>query len=119
MRIIRLCVVLGLTTSLSGCFCWGCFVPLSPPPPSKPRIENWERAETSAETRLADWQACGGDKTGNFSRDPKDSIEGEDILQANKRQSAEHQRCLIRKGYRYIGECWNDYWKSMPACGAP
>lgn len=50
--------------------------------------------------------------------DPKHSIEGEDDLQASKRQSAEHQRCLIRKGYRYIGLCHTDYWKSMPACGS-
>jgi len=118
MRIITLFITLGLLSILSGCMCIGCFVPQLPTPP-KPAIENWVRPETSLETRLTDWQVCGGHKSGNFARDPKDSIEGEDILQANKRQSTKHQRCLIRKGYRYIGHCSTDYMKSMPACGAP
>lgn len=118
MRLAKLFVMLVLASLLFGCLCMGCFVPHLPPPP-KPHIENWERSVTSAETRLADWQACGGHKSGDFARNPKDSIEGEDILQANKRQSAEHQRCLIRKGYRYIGHCSTVYMKSMPACGAP
>lgn len=117
MKSFYISVILGLASLLSGCLCVGCFVPQLPAPP-KPAIENWEISETSAETRLADWQACGGDKSGNFSMDPKDSAEEEDVLQAYKRQSAEHQRCLIRKGYRYIGHCSNDYMKSMPACGS-
>ncbi|MGY1490514.1 hypothetical protein ACW4YW_13975 [Methylobacillus pratensis] len=72
-----------------------------------------------AETRLADWQACGGNANGTFSRKPKENFDGEDIQPADKRQIAEQQVCLINKGYHYIGTCWNDYWKSMPACGAP
>jgi hypothetical protein len=118
MRLAKLFITLVLASLLSGCLCMGCFVPQLPPPP-KPHIENWQRTETSAETRLADWQACGGHKSGDFAMDSKNSIEGEDVLQAYKRQSAEHQRCLIRKGYRYSGHCSTVYMKSMPACGAP
>ncbi|MES2636444.1 MAG: hypothetical protein V4605_03900 [Pseudomonadota bacterium] len=68
---------------------------------------------------MTDWQACGGHLSGDVPRNPKDIVEGEDIQQAYKRQSITHQRCLIRKGYRYIGLCSTDYWKAMPACGAP
>jgi len=118
MRTITLFIMLGLLSILSSCMCIGCFVPQLPTPP-KPAIENWERAETSLETRLTDWQVCGGHLSGDFPRNPKDTVEGEDIQQAYKRQSAEHQRCLIRKGYRYVGHCGTDYMKSMPACGAP
>jgi len=114
MKKITLSITLGLVSILSGCMCIDCFVPQLPPP--KPAIVNWEQSETSSETRLADWQACGGDKSGNFSRNPKDNLEGEDTQQAYKRQSAEHQRCLIHKGYHYIGHCSTDYMKSMPAC---
>ena len=118
MRIIILSVMLGIASILSGCLCVGCFVPQLPTPP-KPLIENWGKSATSAETRMADWQICGGQKSGDVPRNSNDIVEGEDIQQAYKRQSAQHQRCLIRKGYRYIGPCSTDYWKSMPACGAP
>lgn len=118
MKIINLSVALGLASMLSGCLCMGCFVPQLPPPP-KHEIEDWEKAGTSSETRLADWQACGGVKSGNFAMDTKYSIEGEDVMESYKRQSMEHQRCLIRKGYHYIGHCSTNYMKSMPACGAP
>ena len=104
--------------NLSGCFCWGCFVPLGPYPTSPKETEGWERAETSAETRLADWQACGGGADGHSFRNPKDTFEGEDITVAYTRQRAELQRCLLRKGYHYIGGCKTEYWKSMPACGS-
>lgn len=118
MKFVNLFVAIGSAIVLSGCLCIGCFVPQLPAPP-KPQIEDWKRSATTVESRLADWQACGGDKSGNFSRNPKDTAEAEDTQQAYKRQSAEHERCLIRKGYRYIGHCSNDYMKSMPACGAP
>jgi hypothetical protein len=117
MRLAKLFVTLVLASLLSGCLCMGCFVPQLPPPP-KPHIEDWERSTTSVETRLADWQACGGQKNGDVPRNSEDIAEKEDIEKAYKRQSAEHQRCLIRKGYRYIGPCQRDYWKTMPACGA-
>jgi hypothetical protein len=116
MKLANLFVTFGLTSIVSGCLCIGCFVPQLPAPPT-PQIEDWEKSETSAETRLADWQACGGQESGDVPRNPKNIVEGEDIQQAYKRQSAQHQRCLINKGYRYIGLCHTDYWKSMPACG--
>jgi hypothetical protein len=118
MKVINLSITLGLTCVLSGCLCMGCFVPQLPSPPKAP-IEDWAKSNTRSETRMADWQACGGHSSGDFSRNPKDSVEGEDITQAYKRQSAGHQRCLIRKGYHYIGPCSTEYWKTMPACGAP
>ncbi|WP_157381527.1 hypothetical protein [Methylophilus sp. 5] len=118
MRLVNLSITLGLTCVLSGCLCMGCFVPQLPPPP-KTQIDDWERSETSSEVRLADWQVCGGQKNGDVPRNPKNAVEGENIQQAFKRQNAEHQRCLIRKGYHYIGLCSTEYWKTMPACGTP
>lgn len=118
MKFVNLFVTIGSVIVLSGCLCMGCFVPQLPPPPEL-AIVDWERSGTSSETRLADWKECGGHISGDAPRNPKDIIEGEDTQQAYKRQSAQHQRCLIRKGYRYIEICRTDYWKSMPACGAP
>lgn len=59
MRLVNLSVTLGIASMLSGCLCMGCFVPQLPTPP-KPLIEDWEKSATSAETRMADWKACGG-----------------------------------------------------------
>lgn len=101
----------------SGCLCIGCFVPQLPPPP-KPLIEDWVKRDFSVEQRLGDWKNCGGYKDGNFSIDPGNKIEGENSEQAYSRQHANLQRCLIEKGYRYIGHCERGM-KEMPACGAP
>ena len=99
----------------SGCLCIGCFVPRLPAPP-KPLVEDWVKPDVSVGQRLNDWKKCGGYKDGDFSIDPRKKIEGEDSEQTYRRQHADVQRCLIERGYRYIGHCERGM-KVMPACG--
>lgn len=85
----------------------------------KPYIVYWERAGTSEAMRLQDWQACGGDENGTFSWDSRKTLPGETESAARTRLQFEFQRCMIRKGYRYSGDCTSDYMKTRPLCGAP
>lgn len=47
-------------------------------------------------------------------------LDERDSVKAHRRLYLELQRCMLRKGYRYIGECRdNERSRSLPACGAP
>jgi hypothetical protein len=71
------------------------------------------------EDRKADWIACGGQANGNFgiNRSKRLPDENQDAFQ--KRQEFEFQRCMLRAGYHYTGDCSSAYMKTRPLCGAP
>jgi hypothetical protein len=85
----------------------------------KPYLQYWEKEGWTEEGRLADWVACGGSRSGNFAWDTRKQRLGESNEQSSVRQSQEHQRCLIQRGYRYTGNCSSAYMKAQPLCGAP
>lgn len=86
----------------------------------KPYIAYWEKPGASEETRLKDWLACGGQPNGNFGVTAKNHLlPGETESAARTRLEFEFQRCMIRSGYRYTGDCSSDYMKARPLCGAP
>lgn len=85
----------------------------------KPYIAYWEKSGTSDEKRRKDWLACGGQPNGNFGVTAKNHLlPGETESAARTRLESEFQRCMIRAGYRYTGDCSSDYMKARPLCGA-
>lgn len=113
---------------LSACCPYGCFVvtgkayeQLANP---VPHLEKWEKPGATPEIRLQASQDCGGGNTNNpgFSADTVARAQkpGESRYDAYARLFRDYQRCLIAKGYKYLGECPdNAVARISPACGAP
>jgi hypothetical protein len=120
-------IILG-AVAVSGCCPNGCFVlsgaayrELAFPEPKRKR---WERAGASDTQRQADWFACGGSDTGNFSPEATllDRVQETHKVSQMEAYSLIYddvQRCMLRKGYHYIGACDTEIRRTMPACGAP
>jgi hypothetical protein len=90
----------------------------------KPYLQKWEKPGWTAEARMQSSADCGG----GFSDRPSPSQKliretrqtGESEYNATVRLRHEWQRCMIKKGFRYIGECYdNEISRASPACGAP
>ena len=87
--------------------------------PYIPPRDYWVKAEPVNQLqRSRDWIECGGDQRGGgddrwikFPNNDKASID------ARKHYFKEIQRCMLRKSYRYAGEC-NEFYKNYPACGS-
>ena len=113
---------------LSACCPNGCFVvtgkafeELAYP---TPHLVKWEKSGATPEVRLRASQECGGGNTNNpgFSADTVAQARkpGESRYDAYSRLFRDYQRCLIAKGYKYVGECPdNEVARISPACGAP
>ena len=85
----------------------------------KPYIAYWHKEGMTEESRLNDWVACGGNNNGTFSWKVKEQFPGESDEQSSRRQRDEFQRCIMRSGYHYTGNCSSEYMKARPLCGAP
>ena len=85
----------------------------------KPYIAYWEKAGMTEERRRQDWLACGGNERGTFSWKVKQQLPDESDEIARIRQEHAFERCMIRAGYRYTGNCSSEDMKSQPLCGAP
>lgn len=85
----------------------------------KAYIEYWDKPGMTAEKRLEDWVACGGNKDGNFVLDRRKMLPNEDPSAFRTKSEFHFQRCMIRGGYRYTGDCTSEYMKARPLCGAP
>lgn len=120
--------VFAYAITIWGCCPNGCFVltgdayrTLARPEPLR---KLWERSDTSDPQRQADWYACGGSHTGNFTPESTllDQVQrdkGIRRLDAYSLIYDDVQRCMLRKGYRYTGACDTEIRRTMPACGAP
>ncbi|WP_247313328.1 hypothetical protein [Ralstonia pseudosolanacearum] len=91
----------------------------------KPYIEKWERQGATSETRDQDSANCGG---GSGSHAPgfsqkrinEEKRPGENENAAYSRLFDNWERCMIKKGYRFTGKCYdNEISRASPACGAP
>lgn len=87
--------------------------------PVKPYIDYWEKEGITEESRLNDWIVCGGHADGGFRLDRNKRKTDESIDTYQTRLEFEFQRCMIRSGYRYTGNCSSEYMKARPLCGAP
>ncbi len=126
---LRFLLFASTVISLAACCPNGCFVlsgaafqALANPTPMR---EQWSRSDKSDADRRLDWENCGGYKNGNFSPtqeavDKERRSEETSDTPATKRMYLELQRCMLRKGYQYIGICYdNEISRTLPACGAP
>lgn len=84
----------------------------------KPYIAYWQKEGITEESRLRDWMACGGMRNGGFGIVSEDRLPGESMADATTRQQFAFQRCMLRSGYRYTGDCSSEYMKARPLCGA-
>ncbi len=127
--LVRASLFAPIIFSLAACCPNGCFVLRGPafealarPTPMR---EQWSRSDRSDADRRLDWESCGGSQYGNFSPiqkavdDERQPGEKNDFP-ADGRLLRKLQRCMLRKGYHYIGKCYdNEISKTLPACGAP
>lgn len=113
--------VLCFSALLTGCT-FG-FVPTGLEP-SRPYLTLWDKPVT-VEGRRGDWVECGGHSDGSFSPyigllNKERRPEEKDRSAAHSRLDHELQRCMLKKGYRYTGKCYdNEISRASPACGAP
>ncbi len=115
--------------SLAACCPNGCFVLSGPAYKAlahpRPMREDWLKAGNNDTERRSDWEICGGYENGNFVPDIE-LLRKEKRADESNTQGARHrlflelQRCMLRKGYQYIGKCYdNEISRALPACGAP
>lgn len=113
--------LLVLSFTQTGCGIGGYWMNGDPfyKPDIKPYISYWTKEEMTEESRLNNWVACGGLPNGSFALDRKKRLpeESSDIFRA--RLEHDFERCMLRTGYRYTGNCSSEYMKSQPLCGAP
>lgn len=83
----------------------------------KPLVEYWEENVGNAEKRSRDWMECGGMRDGGYSS-PKSGVSSQEMRDAAGEKYMEIQRCMLRKGYRYIGSCDGSIRQAYPACKA-
>ena len=118
---------------LSGCCSSGCFIvsgqafdELAYP---TPYLQKWHKINTTPEKRREDSRSCGSDLLVNakgpdgiaFSKDrlEKEKINNENENETYVRVHHKWQRCMLGKGYIYMGGCNEKRPQSSPACGAP
>lgn len=85
----------------------------------KPYIAYWHKDGMNDESRLQNWVTCGGFKNGSFGINIQDKLPGESQVTSQNRQQMNFQRCMIRSGYSYKGNCSSDWAKTQAYCGAP
>lgn len=85
----------------------------------KPYIAYWQKEGMTEESRLRDWVVCGGHPDGGFRFDRNKRLPSESSDEFQTRLGFEFQRCMLRSGYRYTGDCSSEYMKARPLCGAP
>lgn len=113
-----LLIVFSLT--VTGCGIGEQYMNGLPPSKMKPYVpprDYWDVEHFSIDRRESDWIECGGDIQGQVTRfnNIRDIKKYRELTQ---NLHIEVQRCMLEKGYRYIGDCGesNGHW---PACGAP
>jgi hypothetical protein len=116
---VCLLVTLLLSTLLTGCG----FVPINLETP-KPYIESWRHPTLSAEQRHADAVSCGL-KDPNYGRRFNQEeinasrLPSEKDMETYYRLGNVWQRCMLKKGYLWNGDCNGEIARTRPACGAP
>ena len=121
-RFVQLNAVLWLSILLTGCGIGLGLFPYAVSHNPKPYLQYWEKEGITSSARQSDSRECGS--TLLPSAPHQDDITF--ISKNTKHDEATYdrarlvwQRCMIKNGYRYNGDCSSDYAKSRPACGAP
>ena len=121
-RFMQLNAVLWLSILLTGCGIGLGLFPYAVNHNIKPYLLYWEKEGITSSARQSDSRECGStllptaphqDDITFISKDTKYDEAAYD------RARLAWQRCMIKKGYRYNGDCSSEVAKSRPACGAP
>ncbi|GGP23017.1 hypothetical protein [Silvimonas iriomotensis] len=134
MKLICFCCMCVLGILLAGCCPGGCFIATGKDVEAlinaRPYLLQWAKADVTPESRRMDSRTCGSDLLETvpypdgiaFSQDriQKEQQPREDDRAAYSRLFDNWQRCMLKKGYRYTGQCYdNEISRALPACGAP
>lgn len=119
-KTVLIAVLTTFTMMFSGCGIGGHWMTGDPFYVSHPTPYRnfWTKTDVTEQGRRADWGACGGDADGGSSMHVKRMLPGETNEQARTRQEFALQRCMVRAGYRYTGDCSSAYMQARPLCGA-
>jgi hypothetical protein len=121
-RFIQVNAVLWLSTILSGCGIGLGLFPYAVNHNIKPYLQYWEKEGITSSARQSDSRECGSTllPTARGQDDISMAREGMKHDKASyDRAMDEWQRCMIKKGYRFAGNCNSESAKEQPACGAP
>ena len=121
-RFMQLNAVLWLSILLTGCGIGLGLFPYAVSHNPKPYLQYWEKEGITSSARQSDSRECGSTLLPSAPNQDLYSFAKNGMKQDDEsyaRAMAAWQRCMIKKGYRYNGDCSSDYAKSRPACGAP
>lgn len=120
-----LLMVLCFSFTLGGCGIGGMWMNGNPfPTPVKPYLEYWEKPGMTVDSRIQASASCGGGQS-NRPEPSQQKVKasqqnGENHGQTYARLFNDWERCMIKNGYSFKGECYdNEISRSKPACGAP
>jgi len=111
--------VLGVLLGLTACGAGGMWMNGHPAATRHlvPPGHDWNRPDAGTLVRDMDWEACGGQRSGNISPD-RQGATGRETADLSRDTLYAAQRCMLGKGYRYTGSCEGDIPSRYPACQA-
>jgi len=143
MSLARYFFVALMLLILSGCGMFGTILVAHSVSPPDPYLRKWEKPNVTDEQRRQDSVDCGsardvaspdsacwatgkcppeGDRAPNFGAIKINAARraNESDGEVSSRLFNDWQRCMLGKGYRFTGECFdNEISRNQPACGAP
>jgi len=77
-----------------------------------------ENEKKLKEEKIQDWTQCGGKEDGWYQTPVlwSESTTTEEIITASRQKVAEIERCMLDKGYRYVGKCDSEITRNSVAC---
>jgi len=117
MTVLTVLAVLAVLSGVTACGAGGLWMNGNPAATRhlSPPGHEWTRPDASVLVRDLDWQACGGQRSGNISADRRGATPQEDAELSREKLYAA-QRCMLGKEYHYIGSCEGDIPGRYPAC---
>lgn len=111
------CILFFQAFILTGCGIGGFWMNGNPNlSESVPLRADWQKDSNSTADLVQDWIECGGDSKGWYyvERSPTDT--GQSYQSKSSLKHYAIQRCMLAKGYQYIGRCDNAIRQATPAC---
>ena len=109
----KMIILIVLPLLVSGCLLER-VAPLQPVP-SLSRF--WSKPGMTEESWLENWISCGGARDGGVNDFPR--LPGETLKAQHGRTWNTLDRCMLNKGYRFTGDCTQEWNKRRPGCGGP
>lgn len=129
MKLLPTYMAMVLTsTTLLGCCPNGCFIvtgeAFRKAANPTPYLDQWVKPGVTKEQLLQTSAECGGGigERPGFSEEKIAKVRqpGDSWMDAYSRLFIDYERCLIEKGFKYTGPCYNnEVSRRLPRCGAP